>query len=68
MATRFYDMLAEDAAFKECDFDDADFRNIETDSLTIDDCTLRRADLTNLVCPELHYDQLRGRGRHARTH
>ena len=49
----FFDMLEDDVVFRECDFDDADFRNIEADSLTIDGCTLRRADLTNLVCPAL---------------
>ena len=49
----FFEMLEDDAVFRECDFDEAEFQNIETDSLTIDDCTLRRADLTNLVCPTL---------------
>ena len=49
----FFDMLGHDEVFRECNFDEADFQNIETDSLTIDDCTLRRADLTNLVCPTL---------------
>ena len=55
----FFDMLQEDAVFHECHFDDADFRNIETDSLTIDSCTLGRIDLTNLVCPRAANHQLR---------
>ena len=46
-------MLEEETVFHECDFDGAEFRNMETDSLTIDACTLREADLTNLVCPAL---------------
>ena len=50
---QFYDMLSEATTFRNCDFDGADFEGIEADFLSIEDCTLRRANLTNLLCHDL---------------
>ena len=46
-------MLSEATTFRNCDFDGADFEGIEADFLSIEDCTLRRANLTNLLCHDL---------------
>ena len=42
---RLYDMLDAGVVFRDCDFDDADFANIEADSLVMEGCSLRRASL-----------------------
>ena len=50
---RLCDMLRDDDIFRNCDFDGADFVDIEVDSLRIESCTLRRANLTNMICQEM---------------
>ena len=50
---RLLDMLSGDDVFRNCNFDGADFADIEADSLRIESCTLRRTNLTNLVCQDL---------------
>lgn len=50
---RLFGMLDSETVFRRCRFDDADLAGIEADSLSLEECSLRGADLTGLLCPAL---------------
>ena len=52
-ADRLADLLQVSTQFRDCDFDEADLAGFYAEELTIEGCSLRRTDLSDLVCPAL---------------